>query len=592
MTEQTPLHAQTDKITFDELGLHPLILKALTKAGYITPTPIQTAAIPHALNGRDLLLSAQTGSGKTASFVLPILDKLAKTPKTKPLNTDNFSQKSHKKHQKTAIKALILTPTRELAMQVQDNVRKYSSCMKGVFSVPLVGGAPYGGQIRALSKGVQIVIATPGRLIDHMNDGRVDLSALDVLVLDEADRMLDMGFADAIETILAQVPTTRQTVMSSATWDGQVGKIAESFTDNPERISIKVQSAHIDESVYFCDDFNHKNKVLSALLSDEDIGQAIIFTATKRSTEQLAQTLNEQGLSARYLHGDLPQGKRNRIITDVKSGKCNFLIATDVAARGIDIATISHVVNYDLPRQVEDYVHRIGRCGRAGRTGVAMNLCSRDDRRQLGHINRYLGRDMKECIIVGLEPKFTPKQDDGRRQNGRKKFDKNEHMNGRERFAKKHTGRRNDKSDDFYQKSRERAFDKFGKIDSPYERSAKSQRGETFGRSERFALKDGADNGYNPKSGLYGKKTHRDVSESNRTYHAKNFGGYMDNVEERPAKRRFNGTSFECSERGFDKKSNNDRFGKKSFGYATARPKKQKSIEEVFFDKRQAKKSK
>lgn len=374
--------------TFDALMLTKPLLKALDKSGYITPTPIQAQAIPHALSGRDLLLSAQTGSGKTAAFVLPILDKLSR-------------QRELQKH----IHALILVPTRELAQQVQESVRRYGANIKGLYSIALVGGTPYSGQIRALRKGVQVVIATPGRLIDHMNEARVDLSNLDVLVLDEADRMLDMGFADDIKTILQAAPTTRQTIMSSATWDGQVGKIAESFTNNPERVSIKVESAHIDESVYFCDDFHHKNKILLELLNGSDINQAVIFAATKRSTEQLSQTLTEAGLSARYLHGDLPQGKRNRIISDVKSGKCHFLIATDVAARGIDISAISHVVNYDLPRQVEDYVHRIGRCGRAGRTGVAMNLCSIEDRRQLQNINRYLKRDIKEMVLDGLEPK-------------------------------------------------------------------------------------------------------------------------------------------------------------------------------------------
>ncbi|WP_066802731.1 DEAD/DEAH box helicase [Moraxella oblonga] len=575
MTDQTQ-----NTTTFADLNLHSVILKALEKSGYTTPTPIQAGAIPHALNGRDLLLSAQTGSGKTASFVLPILDKLAKTPKPKLANADEFSQKSHRKHQKTPIKALILTPTRELAMQVQDNVRKYSSQMRGVFSVPLVGGAPYGGQIRALHKGVQIVIATPGRLIDHMNDGRVDLSELDTLVLDEADRMLDMGFSDAIETILAQVPTTRQTVMSSATWDGAVGKIAESFTKNPERISIKVESAHIDESVYFCDDFNHKNKILLELLNNDDIGQAIIFTATKKSTEQLAQTLTDNGLSARYLHGDLPQGKRNRIISDVKSGKCDFLIATDVAARGIDISTISHVVNYDLPRQVEDYVHRIGRCGRAGRTGVAMNLCSRDDQRQLGHINRYLSREMKENVIAGLEPKFTPKKDQDKRKHGRK-FDNNRFQNRP----------RQDKSKDFYQKSFERTFEKFGKINNPYERGERNERFENNKPNPHHKHFDKSSNHNDDKSfekkfnksaktdtdkkfGKTNKPARRDVTELDREYHAK-MGRDVKNEKTKE----------------FSSKRGRGRSDEPLYSTTAKRPKK-RVIEEVFFDKRQTKKSK
>lgn len=391
--------AQVDsnKPSFADLALAKPILQALEKSGYTHPTPIQQGAIPAAMAGRDLLLSAQTGSGKTAAFVLPILDRIIKN-----------------NHNPQAVRALILTPTRELALQVQDNVRIYSSKARGIFSIPLVGGAPYGGQIRALRKGVQIIVATPGRLIDHLNEGRIDLSSLDVLVLDEADRMLDMGFSDAIETILAATPSTRQTVMSSATWDGAVGKIAESFTQNPERIAIKVESAHIDESVYFCDDFRHKNDILHEVLNNPEINQAVIFAATKMSAEKLAGELNDKGYKARYLHGDLPQAKRNRIVGDVKAGKCQFLVATDVAARGIDIATISHVINYDLPRQAEDYVHRIGRCGRAGRTGMAINLCSVDDCGQFFAINRYLGRQMKTATIVGLEPKRNFGKDERR----------------------------------------------------------------------------------------------------------------------------------------------------------------------------------
>lgn len=389
ITETAPNTADTaDTPSFSALGLGKNIIAALTQAGYETPTPIQAGAIPPSLEKKDLLLSAQTGSGKTAAFVLPILhhiDKARLDPKK--------------------VRAVILTPTRELALQVQDNVRKYSSRLKGLFSVPLVGGAAYGGQIRALRKGVQIIVATPGRFIDHLNEGRIDLSELEVLVLDEADRMLDMGFSEDINAILAATPEHRQTIMSSATWDGEVGKIAESFTKNPERVSIKVESAHIDESVYFCDDFKHKNEILYSVLNNPEIGQAVIFAATKMSTERLAEDLNEKGYKARYLHGDLPQGKRNRIVSDIKAGKAKFLIATDVAARGIDIASISHVINYDLPRQAEDYVHRIGRCGRAGRTGQAINLCSIDDKGLFFGINRYLGRKMKSATIEGLEPK-------------------------------------------------------------------------------------------------------------------------------------------------------------------------------------------
>ncbi len=383
-------NSEENQTTFADLNIAKPILAALERSGYTNPTPIQAQAIPFALEGRDLLLSAQTGSGKTAAFVIPVLDRLSRATSFDKLT-----------------KALILTPTRELAQQVHDSVRTYSKDMRGLFCVPLVGGAPYNGQITALKKGVQVIVATPGRLLDHINAGRVDLSNLEVLVLDEADRMLDMGFADDISDILRAAPTNRQTIMCSATWDGPVGKIAATFTTNPERVAIKVESAHIDETVYYCDDFNHKNKILDKIVCQQDVDQVIIFAATKRSTEKLAKQLQEDGHKASFLHGDLPQSKRNRIVQDLRNGKCKILVATDVAARGLDVPALSHVINYDLPRQTEDYVHRIGRCGRAGRSGVAISLCSMDDRPQLNAINRYLNRKMEASVIEGLEPKKT-----------------------------------------------------------------------------------------------------------------------------------------------------------------------------------------
>lgn len=392
---------EENQVTFSDLGIAKPILTALDRSGYTNPTPIQAQAIPFALAGRDLLLSAQTGSGKTAAFVIPVLDRLSRATSFDKLT-----------------KALILTPTRELAQQVHDSVRTYSKDMRGLFCVPLVGGAPYNGQITALKKGVQVIVATPGRLLDHINAGRVDLSNLEVLVLDEADRMLDMGFADDISDILRAAPVDRQTIMCSATWDGPVGKIAASFTKNPERVSIKVESAHIEEKVYYCDDFDHKNRLLDKIVCQQDMDQIIIFAATKRSTEKLAKQLQEAGHKASFLHGDLPQSKRNRIVQDLRNGKVKILVATDVAARGLDIPAISHVINYDLPRQTEDYVHRIGRCGRAGRTGIAISLCSMDDRPQLNAINRYLDRKMEVCVIEGMEPKktYVPSENKG---NGR-----------------------------------------------------------------------------------------------------------------------------------------------------------------------------
>lgn len=419
--------AEENKITFSDLDIAKPILTALDRVGYTNPTPIQEQAIPFALAGRDLLLSAQTGSGKTAAFVIPVLDRLSRATSFDKLT-----------------KALILTPTRELAQQVHDSVRTYSKDMRGLFCVPLVGGAPYNGQITALRKGVQVIVATPGRLLDHIKAGRVDLSNLEVLVLDEADRMLDMGFADDINDILKAAPDNRQTIMCSATWDGPVGKIAASFTKNPERVSIKVESAHIEEKVYYCDDFDHKNRLLDKVVCDKDMEQIIIFAATKRSTEKLAKQLQEAGHKASFLHGDLPQSKRNRIVQDLRNGKVKILVATDVAARGLDVPAISHVINYDLPRQTEDYVHRIGRCGRAGRTGIAISLCSMDDRPQLNAINRYLDRKMEVCVIEGMEPKktYVPSENKGNGR-GRGRGRSNGGGQGRGRYAGGYAGRSN-----------------------------------------------------------------------------------------------------------------------------------------------------
>lgn len=620
-------------LQFSDLGLHKGIIKALTKSGYTTPTPIQAQAIPHALNGRDLLLSAQTGSGKTAAFVLPVLDKMSRLPKLE-------------KH----IHALILTPTRELALQVHDSVRRYGDGMRGMFSVPLVGGAPYGGQLRALRKGVQVVIATPGRLIDHMREGRVDLSGLDMLILDEADRMLDMGFADDIKEILENTPSTRQTVMSSATWDGAVGKIAESFTTNPERVSIKVESAHIDESVYFCDDFNHKNKILLEVLNNPEIKQAVIFTATKLSTEKLADTLNEVGYKARYLHGDLPQGKRNRIVSDMKAGKCDLLIATDVAARGIDISAISHVVNYDLPRQVEDYVHRIGRCGRAGRTGVAVNLCSLDDNKQLANINRYLKREMTTATIEGLEPRRNfGIIDEPRRKGGRNRrrddrdgqgrgdrggYGRKPRFEGRsdrfesrgERFDDAKRFERGDRSFDKPKAERSDRFEHRGeRFESRGERSFERNhernhershrrnfdqpKSERFNREERFEHRERGDRGdrsfdkpYKNRDSYYRADGDR-FERSER--HERGFEHRGERRFDKGFDKGFDAPKFDRSDR-FERGARADRrekFGKdkpsfdkgaKSSGKPFAKERsshRPKAVEEVFFAKRQAKKA-
>ena len=377
-------------IKFADLNLDKNILSALQSAGYDIPTPIQAQSIPAALADKDIMARAQTGSGKTAAFLLPSLQKIVKR-----------SEKPGK-----GPRVLVLTPTRELAAQVEKNAQIYAKNMKWVRSVTLVGGSSFGQQIKAMSKPIDIIVATPGRLMDHMRSGRVDFDRLEVLILDEADRMLDMGFIDDIETIVAATPEDRQTLLFSATWDGAVGKLARKLTKNPEVIEIEREDKQgkIDEQLLYCDDKNHKHRLLDHILRDANIDQCVIFTSTKAMTEVLADELYEKGFAANCLHGDMPQGWRNRTLMDLRKGRCKILVATDVAARGIDVPTITHVINYDLPKQAEDYVHRIGRTGRAGRSGLAISFAEVNEYMAVHKIERYIGRKLPEVLIEGLEP--------------------------------------------------------------------------------------------------------------------------------------------------------------------------------------------
>ena len=377
-------------IQFSDLLHDKNLLAALRSAGYIEPTPIQVQALPAAIDGRDIMASAQTGSGKTAAFLLPSLQRITRR-----------SDKSGK-----GPRILVLTPTRELAAQVEKNAKIYAQNMKWLRTVTLVGGSSFGFQIKALAKPIDLVVATPGRLMDHMRSGRIDFDRLEVLVLDEADRMLDMGFIDDIETIVAATPESRQTLLFSATWDGAVGKLARRLTKNPEVIEIEREDnqGKIDEQLFYCDDKNHKNRLLDHILRDANIDQCIIFTSTKAMSEQLADELYEKGFAANCLHGDMPQNWRNRTLMDLRKGRIKVLVATDVAARGIDVPSITHVINYDLPKQAEDYVHRIGRTGRAGRTGIAITFAEVNEYVKVHKIEKYIGRKLPELTVEGMEP--------------------------------------------------------------------------------------------------------------------------------------------------------------------------------------------
>ena len=382
-------------MSFSELGLDPLILKSVLAAGYETATPVQAQAIPAALTGADLLVSSNTGSGKTAAFLLPSLQRLMKESTGRGMGP----------------RVLVLTPTRELALQVEKAAMTYGNELRRFRTACLVGGSPYGLQLKRLSQPVDVVVATPGRLIDHLERGKIDFSRLEVLVLDEADRMLDMGFVDDIQSIARRCPETRQTLLFSATLDGVVGNLARELTKNAQRIEIAAiakQDAKIEQRMLFADNMDHKTRLLDALLRDVDMHQALVFASTKRSTEEISDMLSESGFASDALHGDMQQGQRNRALQRLREGRTRVLVATDVAARGIDVAGISHVINFDLPRQAEDYVHRIGRTGRAGRTGIAVSFAGMREVGLVRNIERYTGSSIEVHTLPGLEPTQRP----------------------------------------------------------------------------------------------------------------------------------------------------------------------------------------
>jgi superfamily II DNA/RNA helicase len=377
-------------MTFEELNLNANILKAISTCGYTTPTPIQEKAIPLVMAGNDLIATAQTGTGKTAAFVLPALERLTAAPKL----------------QGKGPRVLVLTPTRELAAQVMDAARTYSRGTK-LRSGSILGGMPYREQLRLLSAPVDIIVATPGRFLDHLERGSVRLDRLEMLILDEADRMLDMGFSEDMEKIVNAAPSERQTLMFTATMDNTVARLAEKMLRNPQRVELAVRtSSHelIEQRLHVADNLNHKKELLRHLINDEGLKRAIIFSATKRDADDLAKELSRSGHPAAALHGDMSQMARNKTIEGMRRGRIRLLVATDVAARGLDVNGISHVINFDLPRFAEDYVHRIGRTGRAGASGIAISFVSSSELSYLERIERFIGKKLPEQNIDGLAP--------------------------------------------------------------------------------------------------------------------------------------------------------------------------------------------
>jgi ATP-dependent RNA helicase RhlE len=383
-------------MSFDSLGLCAELLSAVSKLGYDKPSTIQTAAIPAILKGKDMMASAQTGTGKTAAFTLPMLQRLSETETKGPRK----------------VRALVLTPTRELAGQVNDSVFKYSKNLS-LFTTPIYGGVSMGAQFKALRRGVDILVATPGRLIDHMERGTVDLSAVEFIVLDEADRMLDMGFAPDMERILRDVPKQRQTLLFSATFSDSIKKLAAKYLNKPELIEVaKPNSAsnNITQAAYQVDN-ERKTDLLAHLFEQHGLEQVLVFTRTKRGADRLAKQLDGHGIRAASIHGDKSQGQRNRALAMFKKHKVRTLVATDVAARGLDIQQLSHVVNFELPDDIENYVHRIGRTGRAGKKGTAISLIGSHEFSQLKAIEKLIKTRINTDTMEGFEPTQRPRRE-------------------------------------------------------------------------------------------------------------------------------------------------------------------------------------
>jgi ATP-dependent RNA helicase RhlE len=380
-------------MSFDQLGLGAEILRAVSEKGYTTPTPIQLQAIPAILQGGDILAGAQTGTGKTAGFTLPLLQRLSQHPPSKG---------------QRPVRALILTPTRELAAQVEESVVTYGKYLP-LRSAVIFGGVKINPQIDKLRRGVDILVATPGRLLDHMGQKTVDLSQVEVLILDEADRMLDMGFIRDIRKVLAVLPKQRQNLLFSATFSDEIRKLAEGLLNQPVLIEVarRNTSSEMVEQVVHPVDRQRKGELLSFLVGSQNWRQVLVFTRTKHGANRLAQQLEKDGISAAAIHGNKSQGARTKALADFKSGAVRVLVATDIAARGLDISQLPHVVNFELPNVAEDYVHRIGRTGRAGNEGEAMSLVCVDEHKLLRDIERVIKRELPKVVIPGFEPDLS-----------------------------------------------------------------------------------------------------------------------------------------------------------------------------------------
>jgi len=380
-------------MSFEPLGLMPELLRAVREQGYETPTPIQEQAIPLVLAGRDLMARAQTGTGKTAGFTLPLLQMLA------PHASSSASPARH------PIRALILTPTRELALQVEESVRTYGKHIP-LRSTTIFGGVNINPQTKALRAGVEIVVATPGRLLDHQGQGNLNFSQLEVVILDEADRMLDMGFIRDIQKIIALLPAKRQTLLFSATFTDEIKQLASKFLRDPATVQITPQNtaAELVRQVVHPVDRERKRHLLAHLITSRKLEQVLVFTRTKHGANRLSEQLDKDGISSMAIHGNKSQPQRIKALEDFKKGAVRVLVATAIAARGLDSHMLPHVVNYELPQVPEDYIHRIGRTGRAGAEGEALSLVCVDEHRLLKDIEKLLRKELPKDVIQGYAP--------------------------------------------------------------------------------------------------------------------------------------------------------------------------------------------